>query len=93
MKLSREQIEKLSVKMYDRLTKNGLLAPVRSRDAVLSRISGTIIDELQAEDRLDEEVKNILDTHRADIESGHVDYNKMFLMIKKKLAEEKKIVL
>lgn len=93
MKLSRVQVEKLSRNIFERLLKTNLLSAGKNSDAVLSRISTIILDELQLEDSLDEEVRNLIEAHRADIDAGMVDYNKLFQMIKKKLAEERNIVL
>lgn len=93
MKIPKDQIDKLSKDITGRLRKKNLLAAGKTPDAVLSRISSVILDELQVEDRLDEEVRKILEAHRRDIDAGRVDYNKMFQMIKKKLAEERNLIL
>ncbi len=93
MKLSRNQVDTLSKNILERLLKKTLLSAGKGPETVLSRISAIINDELQVEDRLDEEVRNILEAYRNYIDAGRVDYNKMFQMIKKKLAEERNLIL
>jgi len=93
MKLSPAQVEKLSQAVLDRLTKRSLLSSSAGGESILSRIKTIILNELQVEDRLDEEVRTILEAHRKEIDEGRVDYNKMFQMIKKKLVQERNIIL
>jgi len=93
MKLPPPQVEKLSHAVLNRLAKRGLLSSSAGKEAVLSRIKTIILNELQVEDRLDDEVRTILESHRKEIDEGRVDYNKMFQMIKKKLVQERNIIL
>jgi len=93
MKLSPAQVEKLSQAVLDRLLKRSLLSSSAGGESILSRIKTIILNELQVEDKLDEEVRTILEAHRKEIDEGRVDYNKMFQMIKKKLVQERNIIL
>jgi len=93
MKLSPAQVEKLSQAVLDRLLKRSLLSSSARGEAVLPHIKTIILNELQVEDKLDEEVRTILEAHRKEIDEGRVDYNKMFQMIKKKLVQERNIIL
>ncbi len=93
MRLTPSQIEKLAAAVTDRLVTRGILSPSAPAHPAGARIAGIILHDLQAEDTLDEEVKGILEAHRREIDAGQVDYNKMFQMIKKKLAQERNIVL
>ncbi len=61
-----------------------LLAPV---------IEAQLLDELMVEDRLNAEVKRLMAKYEAQIAGGEIDSQKMFQMIKKKLVEERGIVL
>jgi len=38
-------------------------------------------------------VRQLLNAYEQDIEQGHVDYQKMFTMVKSKLARERGIIL
>ncbi len=93
MRLTPSQIEKLAAAVTNRLVTRGILPPAAQAHPAGACIAGIILPDLQAEDTLDEEVKGILEAHRREIDAGQVDYNKMFQMIKKKLAQERNIVL
>ena len=49
--------------------------------------------ELSVEDRLNDEVREILTQHSEEMRRTNVEYREMFKMIKKKLARERKIIL
>ena len=57
------------------------------------KIEKIILDDLQVEDRLNAEVKEILKGYEREMEKGEVDYQKMFQMIKKQLVKERDLVL
>ena len=52
-----------------------------------------VTDELQVEDRLNEEVREVLIQHASEMERSNITYTEMFKMVKRKLAKEKGIVL
>jgi hypothetical protein len=52
-----------------------------------------ITDELMVEDKLNEEVREVLIQHASEMERSNVTYTEMFKMVKKKLAREKGIIL
>ena len=45
------------------------------------------------EDRLNDEVKEILRDFEDEMDKGNVDYSRMFTMVKTKLARERNLVL
>jgi hypothetical protein len=56
-------------------------------------IARVITEELQVEDRLNEEVREVLIQHASEMERSNVTYTEMFKMLKKKMAREKGIIL
>ena len=56
-------------------------------------VEKAITEDLMVEDRLNEEVKDILKQHEREIEQGRADYKTMFDLIKKKLVRERGLVL
>lgn len=93
MRLTKEQVEKVSTLILDGLKEKGLIEFKADERKVLERINEIILSDLRAEDALDREVEEILKTHASSMNSGKVDYRKMFQMIKTKLARERGIVL
>ncbi|HSV90281.1 MAG TPA: DUF507 family protein [Nitrospiraceae bacterium] len=93
MRLSKERVLHMSESLATRLQEDGLVAIAGDRKAFIEQINRVIIEELSVEDRLNAEVRQLLNAYEQDIEQGHVDYQKMFTMVKSKLARERGIIL
>jgi hypothetical protein len=93
MRLKKERITALAQTLVDQLTEQQAIRLEASKAELISSLEQTITEELLIEDRLDAEVRQILETYRVQIEKGQVDERKMFLMIKKQLAKERGIIL
>jgi len=92
MRLNKNQIEHLAFVILHNLAKEGkIIAEDRTR--LLEEITGLILDDLQKEDKLDQEVREILGKHMEKIRRENIEYQTMFRMIKTKLARERNIVL
>ncbi len=93
MKLTKEQVEKLSAFILKRLTDKDLIVLKTSEEKLLARVNDIILENLRQEEDLDREVEEILKAHSESVDSSKVDYRKMFNMVKGKLARERGIVL
>ncbi len=93
MRVSKERVSHISESLAIRLQEEGLVAIVGNRKAFVEQLDDAIIEELSVEDRLNAEVRQLLNAYEQDIERGHVDYQKMFTMVKSKLARERGIIL
>jgi len=62
-------------------------------EKLLSETGEIILEELTIEDRLNEEVREILKSHSAEIEKGRMDYRRLFELTKQKLVKERNLVL
>ena len=93
MRLSKERVLHMSESLATRLQEEGQVAMIGDRKAFVEQIDHAIIEELSVEDRLNVEVRQLLNAYEQDIERGHVDYQKMFTMVKSKLARERGIIL
>ena len=92
MRLTKNQVEYISYRITKELHDKGLVDiddPRRMVSAMITIITG----ELQVEDRLNDEVREILTQHSEEMRRTNVEYREMFKMIKKKLARERKIIL
>ncbi len=92
MRLTPNEIEFLSRKIVKTLVAEGKLE-VDSEARVVDAIARVITEELAIEDRLNEEVREVLIQHASEMERSNVTYTEMFKMLKKKMAREKGIVL
>jgi hypothetical protein len=93
MRLKKEMVQYIAQVMAKKLTERGYVTyegNLRNLEALFTNV---IIDDLSVEDRLNEEVREILEQHQEKIDRGNIDYHKMFLMIKRKLTQERGLVL
>ncbi|HTN44296.1 MAG TPA: DUF507 family protein [Nitrospiria bacterium] len=93
MRLKKERIAALAQTLVHQLTEKQAIRLEASKAELISSLEQIITGELLIEDRLDAEVRQILETYRVQIEKGQADERKMFLMIKKQLAKERGIIL
>ncbi len=92
MRLNKNQIEHLSFVIVRNLTRDGKVL-IEDRARVLEEVTVLITEEFLKEDKLDQEVREILSKHMEKIRRENIEYQTMFRMIKTKLAKERNIVL
>lgn len=93
MRLKKEMIHYIAQVMAKKLTEREYLSYEGNPRDLEALIVNVITDDLLVEDRLNEEVRDILEQHQDEIDKGNIDYHKMFTMIKRKLAQERGLVL
>lgn len=93
MKLSKQRIAHVAQTLASRLVAEGHLELLGSQKALVEALERTIIEELQVEDRLNTEIRELMKAYEKQIEQGQVDYQKMFTMIKGKLVKDRGLVL
>lgn len=64
-----------------------------SEPQLIEGLVKVITEEMHVEDRLNEEVREVLIQHTTEMERSNITYTEMFKMVKRKLAKEKGIVL
>lgn len=87
------QIKELSAQVLSEVVKRRMVRLKVSEQEALPVVEQAIANDLQIEDRLNEEVKDILKTYEREIEQGRADYKTMFDLVKKKLVRERGIIL
>lgn len=92
MRLTPHEVEYISRKIVKALVAEGKIE-VDSNARVVEAITKVVTDELQVEDRLNEEVREVLLQHATEMDRSNVAYTEMFKMLKKKMAREKGIIL
>jgi hypothetical protein len=93
MRLSKERVRHMADALATRLVQEGHVVLTGTHKAFAEALEQTMTEELSIEDRLNTEVRQMLKAYEQDIERGHVDYQKMFTMLKSKLARERGIIL
>ena len=92
MRLNKNQIEHLAFIILRTLVKEGKII-IEDRTRLLEEVSNVLLEDFQKEDKLGQEVREILSTHMEKIRRENIEYQTMFRMIKTKLARERNIVL
>ena len=92
MRLKKEFVEKISKKIIESLINKDLIIWESSPDKLELIINNIIIDYLMVEDRLNEEVKQLLDSRTEEYERSMMDYGRVFQLVKSKLARERGLI-
>jgi hypothetical protein len=92
MALRREFIRLLSTRLVDELLEQDMIEIPDGLD--LSEQIYLVMDsEINLEDRLNEEVRGVLNQYQDQMRQSGASYQEMFKLIKNKLVKERKIVL
>ncbi len=92
MRLSKAEIEYLAFEIAKNLLKEKKIITL-DRDGLVETVAKIMTDDFSQEDKLDEEVREILNKYSEEIRKENIEYQTIFRMIKQKLAKERKIVL
>jgi hypothetical protein len=92
MRLSRIQLDLVSKALVAGLDQSGFVE-IEDPTALQEQIRHLLSEDLLVEDRLNEEVREILSKHEADLRRQGVEYHEMFKAIKQKLVRERKLIL
>ena len=92
MSLQKEYVHHLSRRVVDELIRREM---IETSGVVLLReiILAVMEEELGLEDRINEEVREILKGYADEMRNTGVSYQDMFKVVKNKLVKDKKVVL
>lgn len=83
----------MAKQIVNNLAGKGLIEPAVSVEQLIEETGNLILDELAVEDRLNEEVRQLLKKYESEIAKGKLDFRKLFDMTKQKLVRERNIIL
>ena len=83
----------LTKKIIEDLLSKDLVKAKTPKEELLAEAEKTILDELMVEDKVNDEVREILKKYTSEIERGRLDYRKMFDLTKRKIIEERGLVI
>ena len=93
MRITKEFVETLSKKVVHSLKDKDLIIWEETIDKLETIVAGIIIEDLMVEDRLNEEVKTLLESKTEEYERSMMDYGRVFQMVKSKLVRERGLIL
>ena len=74
------------------LDEDMVLKDVEARE-LAAAIEPIILEELMVEDRLNDEIREMLSGHERNIDGSQMDYRKLFDLTKRKVIEERGIII
>jgi uncharacterized protein len=93
MRITKELTEILSKRIVRSFLDKDLIVWEESPEKLEAIISDIITEDLMVEDRLNDEVKTLLDSKTEEYERSMMDYGRVFQMVKSKLVRERGIIL
>ena len=92
MSLQKEFVLYLSKRVIDELIKREMIEP-GNLVSLHERILSVIEEEISQEDKINEEVRIILNDYADEMKRTGVSYQEMFKIVKNKLVKDKKVIL
>ena len=93
MLLSRDYIGYMAAELAKRLLANGMIETKTAVPALAERVRLKMSEEIAVEDRLNEEVREILNKHSDDMRRTGVSYQEMYKKVKGELARQRRLIL
>ena len=93
MRIKKELVERMSKQMVKSLIAGDFIVWEDRPEQLEAIISAIITEDLLVEDRLNDEVKTLLEARTKDYERDMMDFGRVFQMVKSKLVRERGLVL
>ena len=93
MRIPKEWLPALSREITSSLVAKNLIESKLSKEQLTALIGELLLEELMVEDRLNEEVREMLKKYDSEIETGRLDYRRLFDMTKQKLVRDRNIII
>jgi hypothetical protein len=92
MLLSRDYVGYMAKEVVKRLVA-GKMIETKNVENLTQQVRQVMAEEVTIEDRLNEEVREILSKHSEEMRSMGVSYQEMYKKVKGQLARERKLIL
>ena len=92
MLIARDYVGHMTSEVVKRLVEGNHIE-TRAADAVALRVRQRMMEEITVEDRVNEEVRQILTQHQDEMRRTGVSYQEMFKKVKGQIARDRKLVL
>jgi hypothetical protein len=92
MLLARDFVGYMATEVVKRLVEGNQIE-TKGPAAVTQRVRQRMMEELTVEDRLNEEVREILIQHQDEMRRTSVSYQEMYKKVKAQLARDRKLIL
>jgi hypothetical protein len=92
MLINRDYVAHMASEVVKRLVEGNQIE-TKEVAAVIPRVRAKMMEEITVEDRLNDEVREILTQHQDEMRKAGVSYQEMYKKVKGQLARDRKLVL
>jgi hypothetical protein len=92
MLLSRDYVTYMAQEVVKRLVAEQMIE-TSAVEEITTRVRQTMAEELAVEERVNEEVRQILSDHADEMRRTGVSYQEMFKKVKAQIAKDRKLIL
>ena len=93
MRIPKTWVPSMAKRIVHNLFDKELIEASVSENALVQEVEKLLLGELMVEDRLNDEVRQLLRKYEPEIEKGRLDYRRLFDMTKQKLVKERNVIL
>ncbi|NIQ02571.1 MAG: DUF507 family protein [Nitrospinaceae bacterium] len=93
MRIQKELVERISKKIVSALVEGDFIVWEDRPEKLVAIVDEIITEDLMVEDRLNEEVRQLIESRTQEYERDMMDYGRVFQMVKSKLARERGLIL
>jgi uncharacterized protein len=93
MRIPKTWVTVIVKEIMEELLKKDMIELQAPKEKVTEILHELMLEELMVEDRLNEEVREMLKKFDSEITKGRLDYRKLFDLTKQKLVKERNIIL
>ena len=92
MLIARDYVGHMAAEVVKRLVEGNQIE-TKAPEAVIPRVRQRMMEELTVEDRLNDEVREILTQHQDEMRRTGASYQEMYKKVKGQLARDRKLIL
>jgi len=94
MLLNRDYVGHMASEVVKKLVEDKLVEiKEKDLDPVITRVRLRMMAEITVEDKVNEEVRNILTEHQDEMRRSGISYQEMFKKVKGQIARDRKLIL
>jgi hypothetical protein len=93
MRIPKSWVPEMAKRVVDNLFKEELIVQDVDPGELAREVESILTEELAVEDRINDEVREILKKFEREFASGKADYRKMFELTKKQLVKDRGVII
>src|SRR3989338_7344501 len=93
MILKKSDIERLATHLVTSLITRQLIQPKLETRKLTEILSDVLTKNMEAEQAVEDETRRLMEQYRTQINAGQADSQRLYMMIKRQVAKDKKFIL